>query len=283
MAERSKAEASTEPTCPAGKDPRNLPSGSIEVEQKFIFGPGTVEKLVALGATPEGSVSFCDRYYDLPNMRLILADHWLRERTGAGWELKRPPQRLEGAAGSGSLTCAAVENQVPQRSPPEAPTSPPNSSRGSPQALKGGGQSHLAKQYEEVTHPRDIVDRVCGLLGVEVAAEWQADVAKMAEQLGLNEFARFVTLRRKFHLGDLNLDVDLDEADFGYAVGEIEAMVSEQLEIPSALQRIQKLGRQLDLDMTTPVPGKMSVYLHKFRPEHYEALVQARKLGKVGN
>ncbi|XP_077773022.1 thiamine-triphosphatase [Podarcis muralis] len=259
-------EAAESPDSPAGKDSA---SGSIEVEQKFLFGPDAVQKLEALGAIPEASVSFRDRYYDVPDWRLTLADHWLRQREGAGWELKSTLRPLEGATASRG-----------QQNLPEQPAGARNHEpQHPPQPLEG--RTHLATQYQEVTCPRDIVARVCGLLGVDPATGWQSDVARAVEELGLQEFASFVTRRCKYRLANLRLTVDLDEMDFGYAVGEVEAMGLREQEVPEALERIQELGSRLGLDMKSPIPGKMSVYLHKFRPAHYEALMRAGSLRKV--
>jgi hypothetical protein len=39
--------------------------------------------------------------------------------------------------------------------------------------------------------------------------------------------------------------VDLDTADFGYAVGEVEALVHEEAEVPAALEKILRLSSML--------------------------------------
>ncbi|XP_054848942.1 thiamine-triphosphatase isoform X2 [Eublepharis macularius] len=255
----------------AGKAAASPASGAIEVEQKFLFGPGTEEKLVTMGATLVGSVSFRDRYFDTPNWRLTLADHWLRDREGAGWELKCPLP-LEGAGISGPAT----ESQSPRGFPQAHDGSLPDHSL---QLLEGADSPGPTTQYQEVTRTQDIVARVCGLLGVDLAAGWHDNVAKAVEELGLEEFASYVTSRRKYQVGELS--IDLDEADFGHAVGEVEAVVEHQEDVPEALERIQKLGRQLGFDEKTRIHGKMFVYLQKFRPAHYESLVRARGLKKV--
>ncbi|XP_062993578.1 thiamine-triphosphatase [Elgaria multicarinata webbii] len=260
----------------AGEDAAGPGSQFIEVEQKFLAGPGAVEKLVALGATLEGNVSFRDRYYDVPGWPLVLADHWLREREGAGWELKCPPQPLEGAGVPGSLPSPATESQRP-RCLPQTANNP--QSQHPLQSIEVAGKPHSATQYLEVTFPREIVIRVCRLLGVDPAVAWHDDVARAADELGLQEFASFVTRRCKYHLGDLN--VVLDEMDFGYAVGEVEALVGQQEDVPEALDRIRELGSHLGFDEKTQVPGKMSAYLYKFKPELYEALVERGRLRKV--
>ncbi|XP_069341694.1 thiamine-triphosphatase isoform X5 [Eulemur rufifrons] len=71
-----------------------MAQGLIEVEIKFIPGPGTEERLQELGGTLEHRVIFRDTYYDTPELSLMRADHWLRQREDSGWELKCP-----GAAG----------------------------------------------------------------------------------------------------------------------------------------------------------------------------------------
>ncbi|XP_063157646.1 thiamine-triphosphatase [Candoia aspera] len=263
MERGSAREAPAAPGPPPGED---HVSGFIEVEQKFLFGPDTVEKLGKLGAIREGSVSFRDCYYDVPDWFLTRADHWLREREGAGWELKCPPQLAAEVMGSKGTPCAARMDNHP------SPPSPPPKVSSRPQA---------ATQYQEVTSPQDIVTRICGLLEKDPAESWRGCVSEAVEGLNLQVFASFVTTRRKYRVGDLH--VDLDEADFGYTVGEVEAVVPRLEEVPEALEKIEKFGRQLGFEEKTAIPGKMSVYLHKFRPAHYKVLMEAGIVRKVKN
>ncbi|XP_062944628.1 thiamine-triphosphatase isoform X3 [Cynocephalus volans] len=78
--------------------------GLIEVERKFVPGPGTEERLQELGGTLEHRVTFRDTYYDTCGLSLMQADHWLRQREGRGWELKCP-----GAAGVSGLHTEYME------------------------------------------------------------------------------------------------------------------------------------------------------------------------------
>uniref|UniRef100_A0A8C6XHB7 Thiamine-triphosphatase n=1 Tax=Naja naja TaxID=35670 RepID=A0A8C6XHB7_NAJNA len=239
-------------------------SGAIEVEQKFLFGPSTIEKLTNLGAILESCASFRDSYYDVPDWCLTRADHWLRDREGLGWELKCP--LVVGAVGSDTPCAAETDNHL------SAPVlQPPRDTR----------SSDTVSQYQEVTCPQNIVTRLCGLLDRDPGQNWSCCVNKAVEELGLQVFASFVTTRHKYRMGDLH--VDLDEVDFGYTVGEVEAMVQRLEDIPETLEKIQKFCKQLGLEEKTAIPGKMSVFLHRFRPAHYKALIGAGVVRKVMN
>jgi len=97
----------------------------IEVERKFIPGPDTEERLQELGGTLEHQVTFRDSYYDTPELSLMRADHWLRQREGSGWELKYPGAAVVSGphterAGAGASTCqgAGVLTVLPASGPP---------------------------------------------------------------------------------------------------------------------------------------------------------------------
>lgn len=84
----------------------------IEVERKFVPGPDTEDRLQELGGTLEHRVTFRDSYYDTPELSLMRADYWLRQREGSGWELKCPGRPgVSGphteCASTGESTCQA--------------------------------------------------------------------------------------------------------------------------------------------------------------------------------
>lgn len=206
----------------------------IEVERKFIPRPGTEERLQELGATLEHLVTFQDSYYDTPELSLMQADHWLRQRESSGWELKCP-----GAAGvSGPHT-----------------------------------------EYMELTAEPAIVAQLCEVLGAEVLGT--GGVAAVLGPLGLHEVASFVTQRRAWKLvlpgadkEEQLLRVDLDIADFGYTVGEVEAMVHEEAEVPAALEKIYSLSNMLGVSVHEKAPAKLIVYLQRFRPQDCQRLLE---------
>ncbi|XP_007949440.1 thiamine-triphosphatase [Orycteropus afer afer] len=212
-----------------------MAQGLIEVERKFIPGPATEERLQELGSTLEHQITFRDSYYDTPELRLMRADHWLRQREGSGWELKCP-----GAAGvSGPHT-----------------------------------------EYMELTAEPAIVAKLCEVLGAEVLGA--GGMAAVLGPLGLQEVASFVTKRSAWKLvllgaEELPLRVDLDTADFGYAVGEVEALVHEEAEVPTALEKIHSLSSLLGVPAQEKPPAKLIVYLQRFQPQDYELLLEVNR------
>ncbi|XP_075708859.1 thiamine-triphosphatase [Rhinoderma darwinii] len=127
-------------------------------------------------------------------------------------------------------------------------------------------------QYMELTSEEDILCRVSEELGVPCPLN--------IESFGLNVFASFVTCRRRFQLplvenSDIKVVVDLDEADFGFAVGEVEVLVKTQKEVENALKKVEEICRKLGVFRETPVQGKVSTFLQINRADHYRKLLEA--------
>ncbi|KAM4809370.1 thiamine-triphosphatase [Rhinophrynus dorsalis] len=137
------------------------------------------------------------------------------------------------------------------------------------------GLCGASTQYLELDCETDITHRVSELLGVPCPLN--------LESLGLKEFASFITSRRRFQMptkGDCSrrVVVDLDIADYGFAVGEVEVLVETQEEVPSALHEVEEICKQLGVLSESPVPGKMSTFLQRYRPDHYRQLLEAHVL-----
>ncbi|XP_006932816.1 thiamine-triphosphatase isoform X1 [Felis catus] len=221
-----------------GPRPGIMAHALIEVERRFIPGPGTEKRLQELGGTLEHQVTFWDRYYDTPELSLMRADYWLRQREGSGWELKCP-----GTAG-----------------------------------VSGPHQ-----EYVELTVEPAVVAQLCEVLGTEVLGA--GGVAAVLGPLGLQEVASFVTKRSAWKLvlsgtdeEEPLLKVDLDTADFGYTVGEVEALVHEEAEVPVALEKIHSLSSMLGVPVQETAPAKLMVYLQRFKPQDYQRLLQVHRL-----
>ncbi|MEQ2171551.1 hypothetical protein GOODEAATRI_011896 [Goodea atripinnis] len=250
---------------------------SVEVEQKFLFNSDTVKTIEEIGVCV-GLKQFHDQYFDTPDFKLTLRDVWLRRRKQS-WELKCPTATVSGT--------------------------------GEP-----GREQSLCTQYKEITNLPEIYQRVKEFIK-EACEDGETEVTPSDEddswlgKMNLRCFAEFTTTRRSFTLkGEQGVQIDLDQADFGYHVGEIEVLVPEGGDMQSAQEKIrhtaQKLGElkairlyallcicnriiseavkffssvfHSGLNEERRVEGKMTVYLKRYRPEQYATLLSAHVL-----
>ncbi|XP_017308786.1 thiamine-triphosphatase [Ictalurus punctatus] len=223
---------------------------SVEVERKFVCDSQVLEKLKDIGAVCLGQNEFKDQYFDSADFTLTLKDFWLRKREGS-WELKRP---------------AASHLNAEKRA------------------------QDVCTKYREITEVLQIRAELIAVMGIstertsdslqtEQSKDVHAEFEKWLQDLKLECFAEFTTVRCSYALGyegdDRKVRVDLDQADFGYCVGEIEVLVSEGDEMTSAMQYIEKTAQKLGLSSQKKTQGKMHVYLQRFRPDHYAELLKA--------
>ena len=233
---------------PKRKNPVSMMSSSnvaLEVEQKFSLETGSqiVEsKLAELGFTKKGETNMVDWYFDLPAPRWILTpqDHWLRFREterGSGWQLKRGRQHEGGSTIYEELeNDEAVEASISMLPNPDIDAEVPTTYEG-----------HLVPQLPRPT---------C-----------------------LVPFARIETHRSSWTFSGTSavydgLTVDLDGTQYGYMVGEVEAVVYNDSEIPAVKERISSLVHQLAPENESVPVGKLEHYLIRHHPDHYEACVK---------
>jgi len=127
-------------------------------------------------------------------------------------------------------------------------------------------QNGSIDRYEEITNEKSILK----YLGVDI----DTDLPTALSQEGLSPFCTFATERKSYQLGEINIDIDA--ADFGdlrYQIAEIEIVVSDLDKVQDAEQKIFQFIKDLDIDVSIPVPAKLTYYLYCKRPEHYQALV----------
>ena len=189
-----------------------------------------------------GERQFHDQYFDTTDFHLTLKDTWLRQRRGC-WELKCPTATVSKAENSG------IEN-------PNKPAA-------------------LCSRYLEITSLPEIQQRVKDVLNGKMSCQLPEDATeeeihsaeekllvadqdrpKTAEKgssegdeswlskLNLVCFAEFTTVRCSFTLGE-EVRIDLDKADFGYCVGEIEVIVPEGEDMQPAMEKIEKTAQKL--------------------------------------
>jgi predicted adenylyl cyclase CyaB len=130
-------------------------------------------------------------------------------------------------------------------------------------AGKGASQRKL-DQYEEL----ETEEAIRKALGLATNGSLREDL----EANGYKTFSTFTTTRKKYKKGDFI--IDLDVMDFGYSIGEIELMVSEQSEMEDALNKILAFAKEQGLSVA-PVRGKVIEYIKRNNLEHYKALEEA--------
>ncbi|XP_034718562.1 thiamine-triphosphatase isoform X2 [Etheostoma cragini] len=220
---------------------------SVEVERKFVCNADTLKTLEKIGVCL-GQRQFCDQYFDTPTFKLTLRDLWLRKRKEC-WELKCPTAVNEEKETSGERSKAAA----------------------------------LCSRYKEITNLPEIQLRVKEVLK-DVCEDRETETSRSQEdeawlsRMNLVCFAEFTTMRRSFTVEEEGVQIDLDQADFGYSVGEIEVLVPEGGDVPSALEKIKRTADMLGLTGDQRVEGKMSVYLKRNYPEHYAKLLSEHVL-----
>ncbi|XP_016348802.1 thiamine-triphosphatase-like isoform X2 [Sinocyclocheilus anshuiensis] len=235
---------------------------TVEVERKFVCDAEIMWKLQDIGAKCIGQRQFRDQYFDSPDFILTLKDFWLRCREGL-WELKCP-------AVSGTTPDNDTETVCTRyREITSLPLIQSEVSR----IIR----EHTAEGSESNSSQREQIDKVAENEDTEICS---ADDTKWLNDLNLVCFAEFKTERCSYTLereaGAVR--VDLDQADFGYCVGEIEVLVPEGGDMNAALQRITGTAVELGLSCEKKVKGKMDVYLQRYRPEHYAKLLSAHIL-----
>ncbi|XP_056868256.1 thiamine-triphosphatase isoform X2 [Takifugu flavidus] len=215
---------------------------SVEVERKFLWNADTLKTLEKIGGVAVTQCQFHDKYFDNPQFDLTLADTWLREREGR-WELKCP-----------TLFERTAKTNV---------------------------AGELCTRYKEITNLSEIHLKVKEVIkdyeDGERGPSLQEEDAWL-QRFQLVCFAEFTTIRRSFVLEEEGVRVDLDQADFGYSVGEIEVLVPEGGDVKSALGRIERIAQKLGLTGNQRIRGKMHVFLERNLPDHYAKLLREHVL-----
>eukprot|EP00550_Attheya_septentrionalis_P009308 CAMPEP_0198296956 /NCGR_PEP_ID=MMETSP1449-20131203/34694_1 /TAXON_ID=420275 /ORGANISM="Attheya septentrionalis, Strain CCMP2084" /LENGTH=284 /DNA_ID=CAMNT_0043997721 /DNA_START=155 /DNA_END=1005 /DNA_ORIENTATION=+ len=272
-----------------GDDKKQL---NLEVEQKFLlvgYHPegsnvddkgatndnGIETRLTSLGFEKSGPPkTMIDWYYDLPapHWTLTIQDQWLRYR------------QVEFVMSDGETKKKACwELKIGQRTI---------------------GNTHATTVYEEIEGDLAVHSAIkilnessYGALDTptkEIITDktTQPQFPTNCENSSLIPFARIETLRSSWspsskdvnNLNFVGLSIDLDVTDFGYAVGEVEAVVHSQDDVPLARERIASLISMINSSndgpqngesaSSTPI-GKLEYFLMTAHPEHYNALHEA--------
>ncbi|XP_063063372.1 thiamine-triphosphatase [Engraulis encrasicolus] len=242
---------------------------SVEVERKFVCDPEIHTKLKDIGAICIGQRRFQDQYFDSPDFDLTLKDFWLRCREGC-WELKCPvvPKTQKHSSQAEGLCSRYREiTTVPEIQAEIAKAMAGRLCHPIGSCKDDDGDDNKATETSDVGSAAVLCD--------DSMADW-------LRERNLTCFAKYTTERCSFSLAEDGVEgvvrVDLDQADFGYCVGEIEVLVADGGDIQAAQQRIERTADKLGLSSGQRVEGKMDVYLQRNNPDHYAKLLAAHIL-----
>ena len=257
----------------------------IEVERKFSLDPASggtnlavIEvRLASLRFRRSGvDVRFTDWYFDLPgpDWALSVRDCWLRYRDVTPTDKSNAPRGVwQLKRGRRSLGRSEDSTTVYEEIEGEAAISA---------ALAMIPADKDGREFAMIQADRGFG----GYFGGEV-------VPSLPAGCGLVPFARFETTRSGWTIpdiadgdaGDLSsqfhgLSVDIDSTDFGYAVGEVEAVVGREEEVSNAQNRIGSLTKQIIGEGSydhngQSTPGKLETYLMQRNPYLYKACLDA--------
>jgi thiamine-triphosphatase len=268
------------------------------VEQKFVLNTNTssnngttavLKRLQQAGLREHGSRHMVDWYYDIvvAAYPLIRQDCWLRYRCGyfnadgvatsssesntAGqWELKRGNREsassTNGGSGGGTATSRATVYQE----------------------LEGVEALHAVQELLADLPPHPTLESSTTADTKNLLAKDLYEIPQPPIAIpGLQAFARIITHRSSWSLPPKDNDnnsaavgaivVDLDTTDFGYAVGEVERLVTNSSDIAAARRDLATwlvtvLGEEA---LAGPPPvGKLEYYLQTRQPHVYDILVE---------
>ena len=97
-------------------------------------------------------------------------------------------------------------------------------------------------QYSEVTDEKEISRLLIRYLRADESMR-NLSLEELIQKLNLSIFAKFSTTRQTYYLPECTIDLDL--ADFGFQVGEIEVMVADEKRIAEALRTIDGIAKKL--------------------------------------
>lgn len=260
-------------------DVNDVKEGFIEIERKFIFDQDSEYKLLQNGAKLVEQLSFSDVYYDNQSHDLIVNNYWLRCRDGQ-WQLKCPPTDTQDLEYLCTLQYAEYDQPSDILKQVKYVLAKSHRLRES----TSGGSTEQVK-------PDNLTTRFTS--GDQLQESGVQSHTPLDEILkndsGDNElkiflrrndfkpFANFRTKRTKYRVGD-DITVDLDVADFGYSVGEIEVMVKTGQPREEAFKKINDFAQKLGVYGEENVPGKLVMYLEKHQLELYSLIKKTFKL-----
>lgn len=127
-------------------------------------------------------------------------------------------------------------------------------------------EERVADRYKELETDREIA--------AYLKLPEQKALADALREAGYDPFATIVTVRKKYKKDGYN--IDLDTADFGYGIAEIEHMTGDDASIQEVTKKLVEYAAAHGLSEGDVIYGKVVEYLKRTAPAHFQALIDAK-------
>lgn len=139
-------------------------------------------------------------------------------------------------------------------------------------------EKEVLDRYEEVTDPWEIAQKL------NLSLEDSTNLEVALEKEGIEPFCSFTTNRESYQWKDFSVDIDVAHCNsLVYSLAEFEICASSIEEAKKAEDTLRKHLEILQIDIHLAVPAKLTYFLHKFIPEHYEKLVAYKVIKPIEN
>lgn len=122
----------------------------------------------------------------------------------------------------------------------------------------------VARRYSELTTDREI------MVALYLSGE---NLASALEHQDYAPFATVNTTRRSYQHDPYHIDID--RTDFGYALGEVERLITDPAQAQKTEREIQQFLADRHIAYSQGHIGKVAHYLQKHDPEHFHLLIEA--------
>ena len=133
-----------------------------------------------------------------------------------------------------------------------------------------GGKGSKVEHYKELEADEEIQQ--------ELDLDTSIAIEEALANAGYKPFANIQTTRRSYNKDGFH--IDLDTANFGYQIVEIELMIENDADQKAAEQKLIKFAKRHGLKMET-VRGKIITWLYANDKKHFQALVDAGVVWKT--
>ena len=125
----------------------------------------------------------------------------------------------------------------------------------------------------KIIHKRGISDEIDSEQEIKKYFDLSVEIGEFVKD-NLIPIIQFNTIRKKYRKD--GFIIDIDQADFGHKVCEVELLVEKKEEIKEAEEKILNFALPYGFDPSKNA-GKRQAYLKKFNPELYKKLYEEKE------